>query len=62
MKQVILTLEGPDRLEVFTELVEMLRKPNAKTNLVIEDDEGLAFLLTPEKSIEIRTKPERAKS
>lgn len=62
MKQVILTLEGPDRLEVFTELVEMLRRPNAKTNLIIEDDEGLAFLLTPEKSIEIRTKSESLKS
>jgi hypothetical protein len=56
MKQVVITLEGPDRLEVFTELVELLRKPNVKINLVIEEEEGLAFLISPDKSIEISTK------
>lgn len=62
MKQVKITLEGPDRLEVFTELVELLRKPNAKTNLEINDGEGLAFLLTPEISFEISTKYEVRRS
>jgi hypothetical protein len=55
MKEVKIVLSGPDRLTVFIELVEALRKPNVKTNLVICDVEGLAFLISPEKSIEIKT-------
>jgi hypothetical protein len=61
MKQIKITLEGPDRLEVFTELVELLRKPNVKTNLIIEEEEGLAFLVTPERSFEISTKSDKVR-
>jgi hypothetical protein len=56
MTQVKITLEGPDRLKVFVDLVDLLKKPNVKLNLKIEDDEGLAFLISPEASFEVRTR------
>lgn len=56
MKPVKITLEGPDRLQVFTDLIDLLKKPNVKANVIIEGSEGTAFLISPERAIEIKTR------
>lgn len=55
MDKILITLKGENTLGLFIELVESLKAPNVKTSVIIEGSKSVAFLISPERSIEIKT-------
>jgi len=55
VKLTKITVKGSDKLEVFFELVELLRNPKMKTELVVDEKKAFARIRDPEKVIEIET-------
>ena len=56
MKKAVIILEGPDKLEIFKDLVNLYDKPNIKKSIILSNNKGTAFLISPDLSIEIKTR------
>lgn len=55
MSQAEIVVKGLDSLALFIDLVEAFKKPNVKASVIIEGRKGIAFLISPELNLEIKT-------